>query len=115
MESVCRSQANTDTTHMEHLLSSWNVRRVHVQGDGNCLFTSIAHSLVQRVKDGDHATTERLHLIGVPLYHFQDVNYIQRLLRIRMVEEWNDHLEYYQGFITADISTLTHEYLQSAL
>ena len=114
MESVCRSQANTDSTHMEHLLSSWNVRRVRVQGDGNCMSFYI-HSTQPsaRVKDGDRATTERLHLIGVPLCHFQDVNYIQRLLRIRMVEEWNDHLEYYQGFITADISTLTHEYLQS--
>ena len=80
-------------------LSSWNVRRVPVRGDGKCLSTSIAHKLVQRVKHGDRATTERLHLIGVPLCHFQDVNYIQRLLRIRMVEQWNDNL-------TRDLSLL---------
>ena len=30
-----------------------------------------------------------------------------------MVEEWNANQEYYQGFITVDITTLTQEYLQS--
>ena len=30
-----------------------------------------------------------------------------------MVEEWNTNQEYYQGFLTVDITTITHEYLQS--
>ena len=40
------------------------------------------------------------------------INYIQKLLRVKMIEEWNTNHEHYQGFITADIPTLTHEYLQ---
>ena len=33
--------------------------------------------------------------------------------RIQMVEEWNTNQEYYQGFLTVDITTITHEFLQS--
>ena len=42
---------------LDNVLSSWNFRRVEVPGDGNCLFTSIAHSLVIRVQCGDEGVT----------------------------------------------------------
>ena len=95
---------------MESLLNSWNLKRVAVPGDGNCLFTSIAFSLIQ---SGDTLTTECLLALGVPVDHTQDLNYIQKLLRVKMVEEWNANHEHHQGFITTDITTLAHEYFQS--
>ena len=31
-------------SNLDILLKSWNFKRVEVEGDGNCLFTSVAHS-----------------------------------------------------------------------
>ena len=111
---MCDSQqGEVDSSQIDSLLMSWNLKRVTVPGDGNCLFTSIAFSLVQRAQRGDTFTSEHLLALGVPANHIHDVNYVQKLLRVRMVEEWNTNQEYYQGFLTVDITTLTHEYLQN--
>ena len=77
------------------------------------MFTSIAFSLIQRIQSGDTLTTQCSLALGVPVDHIQDLNYIQKLLRLKMVEEWNNNHEHYQGFITTDITTVAHEYLQS--
>ena len=111
VEGWCNShQSEFQSIQMERLLTSWNVE---IPGDGNCLFTSVAFSLVQRIQGGDQSTRERLHALGVHEVHIQDINYIRDLLRVRMVEEWNANHDDYQGFISTDITTLTHEYLQS--
>ena len=108
-----KHQTSEQSAQIDNLLASWNMKRITVPGDGNCLFTSIALGLIQRVQTGDESAIECLHTLGVSDENLQDVNYIQKLLRIRMVEEWNNNQEYYQGFIITDISTLTHEYLES--
>ncbi len=115
IEGLCNGkQSEVGSGHsMESLLMSWNLKRVPAPGDGNCLFTSVAFSLVQNMQGGQTCIIERLLSLGIPQDHIQDVNYIQQLLRVRMAEEWNANQEQYQGFITEDISTLTHEYLQS--
>lgn len=108
-----QSTGEVDSSKIDSLLMSWNLKRVVVPGDGNCLFTSVAFSLVQRAQKGDTFTSEYLLALGVPADYIHDVDYIQKLLRVRMVEEWNANQEYYQGFIAVDITTLTQEYLQS--
>ena len=75
-------------------------------GDGNCLFTSAAHSLVRRVNDG-----AQLLDIGIPEQCLCDITYIRRHLRIRMVQEWNSNIEYYQGFISEDLALVSHSFL----
>ena len=85
---------------------------MNIPGDGNCLFTSVAFSLVQRIQSADAFIIECLHDIGIHEIQIQDTNHIQKILRIRRVEEWNTNQEYYQGFLTVDITTITHEYLQ---
>lgn len=62
---------------------------------------------------GDAFIIECLRDIGIHEIDMQDTNHIQKFLRIRMVEEWNTNQEYYQGFLTVDITTITHEFLQS--
>ena len=114
VEGFCNShQSHDESTQMESLLNSWNLKRAAVPGDGNCLFTSIAFSLIQKIQSGDTLTTECLLALGVAVDHIQDLNYIQKLLRVKMVEEWNTNHEHYQEFITTDITILAHEYLQS--
>ena len=108
-----RYQSELQSDQIESLLTSWNLKRIAVAGDGNCLFTSIAFGLVQRIQSGDNVATEILCGLGVPESNIQDINYIQNLLRVRMVDEWNANPDNYQGFVTTDITTLTHEYLQS--
>ena len=114
IQGVCnRHQSEIENNPMESLLTSWNLKRVPIPGDGNCLFRSVAFSLVQRIQGGDLFITEHLQALGVPESHIQDVHYLSNLLRVRMVEEWNVNHDDYQGFVTVDITTVTHEYLQS--
>ena len=54
LEGWCNSQqGEVDSSKIDSLLMSWNLKRVVVPGDGNCLFTSVAFSLVQRAQKGD--------------------------------------------------------------
>lgn len=110
VEGLCNSHPRqVESSQME---MSWNLQRVAIPKDGNCLLTSIAFSLIQRIRSGDTFATECLLALGTPLDRIQDLNYIQKLLRVKMVGEWSTNHEHYQGFITADITTLAHEYLQ---
>ena len=114
IQGVCnRHQSKIESNPMESLLTSWNLKRVPIPGNGNCLFRSVAFSLVQRIQGGDLFIAEHLQALGVPESHIQDVHYLSNLLRVRMVEEWNVNHDDYQGFVTVDITTVTHEYLQS--
>ena len=108
-------QRNEDgDQNLDELLSSWNFRRVEVLGDGNCLFTSLAHSLIIRVNSGEQAIITQLLAIGIPEEHLCDIAYIRRHLRVRMVQEWNNNIDYYQGFITEDLALLSHSFLDDS-
>ena len=45
---------------MSTILLSCNLKRICIPGEGNCLFASIAFSLVHRVEQGNRATIERV-------------------------------------------------------
>ena len=96
---------------LDEVLSSWSFRRVEVLGDGNCLFTSVAHSLVRLVNDGEQPIITQLLHIGIPEECLCNITYIRRHLRIRMVQEWNSNIEYYQGFITEDLALVSQSFL----
>ena len=85
-------------------------------GDGNCLFTAVAHNLVDRVKNNDEAVLCSLRRLGVlpTTKNELEVFSLAKLLRLLVVQEWlGDNAEYYQGFVTTDIGTHAHEYLNS--
>ena len=75
VEGMCNSRPNEvdNGQQMESLLSSWNMKRICIPGDGYCLFASIAFSLVHRVERGDRATIECLHKLGTPDTHSRNV------------------------------------------
>lgn len=67
---------------------------MNVIGDGSCLFTSVAHSLIHRVDNGDTSIPQfLLHFVGLPEQHLKDPEYIAKILRVRMVQEWNNNME----------------------
>ena len=69
VEGLCSShKSDTQGDQMESLLSSWNLQRVTIPGDGNCLFTSVAFSLVQRIQGGDTVTRDRLLTLQVQFH-----------------------------------------------
>ena len=109
-----QSRQRSGDSNLDEVLSSWNFRRVEVLGDGNCLFTSLAHSLVIRVNSGEQAIITQLLAIGIPEQHMRDIAYIRRHLRVRMVQEWNNHIDYYQGFITEDLALISHSFLDNS-
>ena len=75
-----------------------------VPGDGNCLFTSVSLALLQRLLSKDEKLAERLSALGLPMEQMHDIDTIAELLRRCMVKEWIDNTDYYQGFVTTDIS-----------
>ena len=51
VEGWCNShQSEIENSQIENMLSSWNLQKINIPGDGNCLFTSVAFSLVQRIQ-----------------------------------------------------------------
>ena len=51
VEGWCNShQSEIENSQIKNMLSSWNLQKVNIPGDGNCLFTSVAFSLVQRIQ-----------------------------------------------------------------
>ncbi len=98
---------------LESVLRSWNFRRVPVTGDGNCLFTAIALALIQRIRGTDTMLIQRLSTMGLPMERMHDVNSIAKWLRTCMVKEWMDNTDYYQGFVSADVTAVAHQYLTS--
>ena len=49
---------------------------------------------------------EALRQIGVRYQQLDDLASLQRLLRVRMVEEWTNNTEFYQGFLTVDLPSV---------
>ena len=119
LSSLCITQGLTsiankkiDNEQLEPLLESWKLTRVPSVGNGDCLFRSLAYCLIYRMQQGDVAIKQQLVRIGVPEEHLNNLEYIQRLLRKRMVEEWQENTEYYQGYISDDLSILSQQFLQ---
>ena len=111
VERLCDMHVNTN--NLDSLLESWNLRREVVPGDESCLFTSVANSLIQRVQCGDMLVSDIFARFGVPDEHFTDVEYIRQVLRVKMVEEWNVNTEYYQGFLTVDLTSVSQDFLDN--
>lgn len=89
---------SSDNSNLDSLLKSWNLKRVIAGGDGNCLFTSVAYSLIERIRCGDETLRHSLICLGVPEGNLQDTN-VQRFLRIKMVDEWSANPSQDQGFL----------------
>ena len=94
------TNAHFNNEQMEPLLASWNLKRVPSLGDGNCLFRSVAFHQIQQ---GHDAIKHHMISLGIPEEHLQNLEYIQRLLRTKMVEEWEQNIDHYQGYITQDL------------
>ena len=54
------------TSYLDTVLNSWNFKRVTVNGDESCLFTSVASTLVRRVEKHDTVVLQMLLQLGVP-------------------------------------------------
>ena len=98
---------------LQSVLSSWNFKRVPVPGDENCLFTAIALAIFHHMQGTDQMLIQRLSTLGLPMEQMHDINSIDKLLRTCMVKEWIENTDYYQGFVTIDITAVAHQYQSS--
>ena len=64
------------------------------------------------MQQGDIAAKQCMVRIGVPEEHLHNLEYIQRLLRTRMVEEWQENTDNYQGYSSEDLGIVGQQYLQ---
>lgn len=99
---------------LTNTLTSWNFRRIAVNGDGNCLFTSVAMLLIANVNSGQIGAKETLARLGVEEKDSTDPVAVARALRSAVVDEWlGENLDHYQGFSTVDIAAHAEEYRHS--
>lgn len=98
---------------LENVLSSWSFKRVAVPGDGNCLFTAVGLVIIQCIQSGEETIRHRLSSLGRTADKLYDTDTITTALQTNMVREWMENFDYYQGFVTTDITAVGHEYLQS--
>ena len=70
---------------LDHVLKSWNFKKISVPADGDCLFTAIALAITNRVEQGDNLVMKRLATLGITHPNVQNVQFIQQLLRTEMV------------------------------
>lgn len=95
-ESTNRLTVNIHAIRLDHVLSSWNFKRIPVSGDGNCLFYAVSQALLQK---HDHSTL--LRRLGCSSE--VDVKELARVLRHATVAEWlGENSPHYQSFLTHD-------------
>ena len=114
--SGARSQSVADEKSLVNLLSQWNFQRVEVPKDGNCIFSSVAMALMERVQRNDIAVMTILQQLGISSDSTNqlEMHTISRVLRTLVVQEWlGEHSDYYQNFVTADIRSQAQNYLRN--
>ena len=100
-----------DDAALTNTLTSWNFRRIAVNGDGNCLFTSVAMGLIANINSGQIEAKAALARLGVEEKDSTDPVAVARALRSAVVDEWlGENLDHYQGFSTVDIAVHAQEY-----
>ena len=85
---------HTESTNLESVLSSWNFRKVDVPGDGNCLFTSVALSILERIQNHDQVIIDIMTKLGLSVSDL-DIQSLSTFLRELVVREWlGDNADY---------------------
>ena len=109
LKTVHRSESlSTRDQTLQDTLSSWNFERVNVNGDGNCLFSSVAYTLIAHIQGGYIDGNLTLARIGS---ESMDPIAVARALRSSVVMEWlGDNCDHYQGFTTVDIQSHAQQY-----
>lgn len=104
---------HTESADISSVLSPWNFMQVPVPGDGNCLFTSVALSIIERIQNHDQTVIDFITTLGLSEGDC-DVTRISKHLRELVVAEWiGDNSDYYQSFVTSDIQSEAEQYLNS--
>ena len=70
---------------------------------------------MQRIQHGDDAIKQILLKLGIQEESICDVCTIIRVLRTKMVEEWDKNLDLYQDYITENLCAVSHTYLESGV
>ena len=90
------------------MLTSWNVKRIPVRGDGNCLFAAVEFAIVQRMQTGDTVLPDTLLSLGLPVDQKHDVYQVSMLLRRAMVSEWLENTDVYQAYELQHMNSHQH-------
>lgn len=107
------AQLHEGSKKLLDLLHSWNLKGFEVPKDGNCLFMSVAYSLLHRITHGDKLLLQRLVTLGIETDQLNATS-LQQLLRELMVKEWMANIEYYQPFaVGTDLLSEAGTYLIS--
>jgi len=88
-----------------------DLKRITVNGDGNCLFTSVATALIAQLQSGHLDVKATLTRIGVQEKDCYNPVVVARALRAAVVDEWlGETSDHYQGFSSVDIRSHAEEY-----
>ena len=86
---------------------------MRVIGDGNYLFTSVAANVILQINSGNVFIEQVLIDLGIARDNFDNITNLQHSLRQLTVREWMGNLEFYQSFVTVDLSSICEQYFES--
>jgi hypothetical protein len=111
-QTEAQESGDSDEKRLLDVLSSWNLQKVQVAGDGNCLFTAVACNLLHLISNGDVGILHTLSSLGADTENLT-LSYLRQFLRKIMVDEWISNTCYYQSFVTVDLLLYAESYLTS--
>lgn len=82
----------TPPSKLDSLLASWKMKRLVIEGDGNCCFSAVAQGLVNLSSSIQMDSLHQTLISSCPPTFAQQ-------LRCIAVEEWQKNAEYYSGFL----------------
>ena len=82
----------TPPSRLDSVLASWQMKQLHVIGDGNCCFSAVAQGLINL------SSSVQLDSFHQSLTS-SCLETVSKQLRCIAVEEWTQHADYYSGFL----------------
>ena len=86
------------------------MKRISIQGDGNCCFSAVAHGLL-------NSTFPSSLNIRHPQLDLSSISVLSQQLREIIVKEWRENAEYYAGFLVEgnNIMEEAEKFLQAGI
>ena len=94
-EHDCHSEIDR---RLNDLLKAWGMKRHHIDGDGNCCFSAVAHGLLRQSTMICHQCPHFFSSIGLQT-EGNDVKTVSEHLRHLTIEEWRLNQQDYEGFV----------------
>ena len=91
---------------LNDIVNSCKLKLHPVSGDGNCLFSAVAFSLI---KNRQSLLQHDPNFFALKCLETDNISELKMTLRKLIVEEWKNNEHFYQGFLTSESTSVAEE------